>query len=377
MIVDFTPNLTRSLGVEMELILVDQLTGDLCDAGSEVLSELERAGFADRAKHELFECTIELITGVSSTVGQATSDLGRTLEEMIRVCDRRGLAPLCVGTHPYANWRSHQVSADPRYGQLLDAMQWPARRLLIFGVHVHVGVSSKDNVIQITNALTETLPVFLALSASSPMWNGTDTGMASARTKVFEGLPTAGLPPQLADWGEFERFLGALMRARAIRSIREVWWDIRPHPEFGTVELRMCDGVNTLNEVGAIAALAQCLVERMERTIADGGTVAAPPNWTVRENKWRASRFGLEAELITDPDGTSAALRDVTEDLIGSLYPVAADLGCRDELISVLDIMENGNGADRQRMIRCDGGSSEDVVHLMAQELRANRTTTR
>ena len=139
----------------------------------------------------------------------------------------------------------------------------------------------------------------------------------------------------------------------------------------------MCDGVNTLNEVGAIAALAQCLVERMERTIADGGTVAAPPNWTVRENKWRASRFGLEAELITDPDGTSVALRDVAADLVDSLCPVAADLGCRDELISVLDIMENGNGADRQRMIRGDGGSSEDVVHLMAQELRANRTTTR
>lgn len=373
--VDFNPNPTRSLGVEMELILVDQLTGDLVDAGGEIIDELAAIGLGDRAKHELFECTIEIITGVASNVAEATEDLRQTLDELFNACDRRGLDPLCIGTHPYASWRNHRVSPDPRYGELLKAMRWPARRLLIFGVHVHVGVSSKDKVIPITNALTEALPVLLALSASSPMWNGTDTGMASARTKVFEGLPTAGLPPFLNDWAEFERFLGALMTARAIKTIREVWWDIRPHPEFGTVELRMCDGINTLREVGAVAALAQCLVERMERQLDEGQRLTIPANWTVRENKWRASRYGLDAHLITDADGTCEPLRAVALSLVDSLTPISRDLACETELLSVRHIIENGNGADRQRRIRSEGGSAEDVVHAIAAEMRTNRTT--
>src|SRR5205807_8308225 len=174
---------------------------------------------------------------------------------------RRNLSVICAGTHPFTDWKTQQISDNPRYRKLVEDMQWLARRLQIFGVHVHVGVRAREKAIPIVNALTAYIPHLLALSASSPYWIGRDTGLASARSKVFEGLPTAGLPYQLSGWQDFERFMETLISARTIDTVREVWWDIRPHPNFGTVELRICDGLPTLREIGWAAALSQCLVE--------------------------------------------------------------------------------------------------------------------
>ena len=195
---------------------------------------------------------------------------------------------LCSGTHPFTDWATQDISPNPRYHKLVEDMQWLARRMQIFGIHVHVGVRSPEKAIPIVNAVTAYIPHFLALSASSPYWNGTDTGLASARSKVFEGLPTAGLPYQLGGWDEFEEYMETLIATHTIESIREVWWDIRPHPDFGTVELRIFDGLPTLSEVGMVAALGQCLVDQFDNQLDRGYTLPIPKGWVVRENKWRA-----------------------------------------------------------------------------------------
>ena len=185
------------------------------------------------------------------TVQEATADLQETLDAVVEQAARRGLGVMCSGTHPLTDWATQEISPNPRYAKLIEDMQWLARRLQIFGVHVHVGVRSPDKAIPIVNALTAYVPHFLALSASSPFWIGTDTGLASSRSKVFENLPTAGLPYQLSGWDEFEDFMETLVSSHTIETIREVWWDIRPHPNFGTVELRICDGTPTIFEIGA------------------------------------------------------------------------------------------------------------------------------
>jgi glutamate---cysteine ligase / carboxylate-amine ligase len=190
-------------------------------------------------------------------------------------------------------------------------------------VHYHVGVRSAEKSIQITNALATMLPVFLALSTSSPFWHGDDTGLESARTKVFESLPSTGLPPNLADWAEFERFMTSLINAGAMTTIREVWWDIRPHPNFGTVELRMCDAMPTMTETCALAALAQCAVARYDELLDRGYRLPSERDWVLRENKWRAARHGLDASMVVDAAGRTRPITNLIEEAVEELMPFA------------------------------------------------------
>jgi carboxylate-amine ligase len=244
--------------------------------------------------------------------------------------------------------------------------------MAIFGIHTHVGVRSGPKAIAIANALTGYIPHFLALSASSPWFEGRDTGLASSRCKVFEGLPTAGVPQLLAGWKEFEELMTTLMAARAISSIREIWWDIRPHPNFGTVELRICDGIPTMTEITSVAALAQCLVEWMDTLVDRGYTLPCPKTWIVGQNKWRAARHGLEAEIIVDEQGTLAPLPGVIADLVEELMPVARRLGCEKELDHTRRILDHGPGYRRQRRWAEAGASLVDVVDGLMGELRSD-----
>ncbi len=370
--IDFHHSERASLGVEMELALVDRDTGALVSAASEILAVLGEGhpgGVHPKAKHELFECTVEVITDVCTTVAEARADLADMIAVVSAEAGTRGLAPICVGTHPFSRWRDQTVSPHPRYAGLVEEMQWTAWRLQIFGVHFHVGVRSAEKAIAIANALCAYLPHLLALAASSPYWEGHDTGLASCRTKVFEALPTAGLPYRLADWAEFEQFMEALVNAQAIRTIREVWWDIRPHPVFGTVELRMCDGIPTLREVSALAALAQCLVESFDRRIDAGAELPAPREWLVRENKWLAARHGIEAQLIVDEHGNRRPARDEIVALVDELAPVADALACGDELEGVAGILERRPSYQRQRAVVEEGGALTDVVASLVAEL--------
>jgi carboxylate-amine ligase len=371
--IPFHSSVRSSLGVEWELQLVDPQTRQLTAGSVQILEELRPEGAEEhpKAKHELLQSTIEIITGICSTVAEAKADLAGTLAEVAAVAERHGLALMCAGTHPITDWQTQQISPKERYLELVEKMQWLARRLQIFGVHVHVGVRSPDKVIPIVNALSQYVPHFLALSASSPYWMGADTGLASARSKVFEGMPTAGLPYQLSGWDRFEDYMETLISTRAIDSVREVWWDIRPHPDFGTVELRICDGLPTLTEIGAVAALSQCLVEQFDRELDRGYTLPVPASWVLRENKWRAARYGLEADIVVDDKGTVLPVRRAIADLVDELAPTARRLGCAEELADVRRILEVGASYQRQRAVAAaHGGDLRPVVDSLVAELR-------
>jgi YbdK family carboxylate-amine ligase len=371
--IPFNRSERASLGIEWELELVDLTSRELTPLASEILDQIRPAGqpHHPRAKHELFESTIEVITGVCQTVEEAVDDLRATVAEVTDAAAERGAGLICSGSHPFSDWALQKVSPDPRYARLLDQMQLPARQLLTFGVHVHVGVRAVEKVIPIVNALTQYVPHFLALSASSPFWVGADTGLASVRTKIFEQLPTAGLPQQLASWKQFEAYMDLLIRTKAISSIREVWWDIRPHPDFGTVEVRICDGLPTLEEVAAVGAMTQCLVERLDREYDRGYTLPVPRGWVVRENKWRAARHGINAEVIVDDRGTVVPVADAITDLVEDLMPIARRLGCSEQLSGVERILAAGPSYARQRAVaEAHEGDLRVVVDSLLVEAR-------
>jgi YbdK family carboxylate-amine ligase len=369
--IPFEASSRSSLGVEWELQLVSRETRELTSAASGILRELSPDGEHPKAKHELLESTIEIITGICSTVSEATADLAGTVAELRPLVEARGLAMMCAGTHPTTDWATQTISPNPRYAKLVEDMQWLARQLQIFGVHVHVGVRSPDKAIPIVNALTAYIPHFLALSASSPYWIGHDTGLASSRSKVFENLPTAGLPYQLAGWGEFESYMETLISTGTIGSIKEVWWDIRPHPTYGTVELRICDGLPTLHEVGMVAALSQCLVDVLDREIDKGYKLPMPKGWVVRENKWRAARYGMAAEIIRE-DETTRPVKDALLELAQDLKPTAERLGCVEELARIEEVVAKGASYQRQRAVAAAaGGDLHAVVDSLTAEFAA------
>jgi glutamate---cysteine ligase / carboxylate-amine ligase len=371
--IPFQSSERASLGVEWELQLVDRETRQLSAGAVEILEEIRPDGAEEhpKAKHELLQSTVEIITGICTTVEEAKADLAGTLAEVSAAAERRGLGLMCAGTHPITDWQSQLISPKERYLQLVERMQWLARRLQIFGVHVHVGVRAPEKAIPIVNALCQYVPHFLALSASSPYWVGCDTGLASSRTKVFESMPTAGLPYQLSGWDEFETYMETLISTNAIESVREVWWDIRPHPGFGTVELRICDGLPTLDEIGAVAAMSQCLVEQFDTQLDRGYTLPTPVSWVLRENKWRAARYGLDADIVVDEKGTVRPVRQAILDLVEDLTPTAKRLGCEAELADVERVLAVGASYQRQRAVAAaSGGDLRPVVDSLLTEMR-------
>jgi carboxylate-amine ligase len=373
--IDFSPSQRTSLGVEWELELVDLDTRELSGASDAILAAISAEGDGEhpKAKHELLQSCIEVITGICQTVAEARDDLAGTVAEVRAAADERNVGLMCSGTHPITDWSTQRITDNERYHQLIERNQWMARQLQIFGVHVHCGVRAPEKAIPIVNALLAYLPHFLSLSASSPYWIGSDTGLASYRSKIFEALPTAGLPYQLSGWDEFEKYMDALVSSNAIDSIREVWWDIRPHPNFGTVELRICDGMPTMSEIATVAALSQCLVEWLDTLIDRGFNPPCPRAWIVRENKWRAARHGARAQIIVDEAGGVAPVAPVIAELVEELAPMAKRLGCAEELAGARRILEHGPSYLRQRRLVAAGAGLTDVVDSLVEELKTDR----
>ena len=376
MAISWNPSRGATIGVEWELQLLDTSTRMLRQDAGEVLAALPgltEEGEHPKIRHELMQSTVEVVTGVCSTVSEIKDDLSATIAQLERITGRRGTMLACAGTHPVSDWRDAKMAPIQRYAELVEQMQWLVRRIQTFGVHVHVGIRDGSKAIPIVNALAGYLPHFLALTASSPYWNGQDTGLASSRAIVFGGLPTSGPPQPLTDWTEFEEYMDTLLRAGTIRSIKEVWWDIRPHPDFGTVEIRMFDGVPTLREIGMTAALSQSLVQLLDTQLDRGYKLPTPPAWVVRDNKWRATRYGLDAIVITDESGSTAPLRDELYELTRELQPVADRLGCGPELGVVTEVLDSGASYERQRAIVASGGGLGDVVDALVTEFAEDR----
>jgi carboxylate-amine ligase len=373
--VHFEPSPRPTIGVEWELALVDARTGDLTSAADDVLAALapDGPGSGDaehpRIKREFLRNTVELVTGICRHAGEATEDLAGSLAEVRAVADPLGVELLCAGAHPFARWSDQRVSEGERYATLVDRTQWWGRQMVIYGVHVHVGVRSVTRVLPILNAMLMYYPHLQVLSASSPFWEGADTGYASNRALLFQQLPTAGLPFQFDTWAEYESYVGDMLATGVIDDHNEIRWDLRPSPKLGTLEVRVCDGVPTLQEVTALAALTHCLVVWLDERLDAGERLPTLPPWHVQENKWRAARYGLEAIVIVDRANHERLVTDDIADLLDRLEPVAKRLGCTGELARVAQIPAHGASYQRQRAVAAAAGGDLHAVvrHLVAE----------
>lgn len=378
--INFAQSEQSTLGLEWEIALVDDTTGELTPAANEMLANVELAhpevmadGEHPNIKGEMLLNTVELVTGVCHTVSEGTADLKRNLEVIREAAAPLGIGLMSAGTHPFSNPRTQEVTSKERYEKLVERTQWWGSQMLIYGVHVHVGLDNVNKAMPVVDGLVNYFPHFQALSASSPFWNGEDTGYASQRALMFQQLPTAGLPFQFPDWASYEKYVQDMFTTGVIDTTSEIRWDIRPVPALGTVEMRICDGMSTLEEIGSIAALTQCLVQSFSDTLDDGGSIPTMPPWHIQENKWRAARYGLDAIVILDAESKEQLVTENLMELINKLEPVAKRLKCSDELAGIEDIIRRGAGYQRQRAVAAaNGGDLHAVVRELVAEMAAN-----
>lgn len=372
--IDFHPSPRPTLGVEWELALVDRETRDLVNVADHIFARAKaRVPHPGRIHKELLRNTVEVVTGVCETVEEAMDQIRETTTGVVRAGDDLGVDLFGAGTHPFASWTTQELSAGHRYQELINRTQWWGRQMLIWGVHVHVGMPERDRLLPVLNGLLTYYPHFQALSASSPIWAGMDTGYASNRALMFQQLPTAGLPFQFATWQEFETYVSDQTVTGVIEDISEIRWDIRPSPRIGTIENRICDGVSTIQELAAIAALAHCLCVDLDSRVAAGEPIATMPPWHVQENKWRAARYGLDAIVILNDASEERLVTEDLADLLVRLEPVAARLGCEKELAGVHDIIHKGASYQRQRAIAASTeGDLVAVVDSVVRDLRGS-----
>ena len=365
--IDFAGSPGSTVGVEWEFALVDAQTRDLSNEATAVIAEI---GENPRVHKELLRNTVEVVSGVCECTAQAMEDLRETLTPARQIVRDRGMELFCAGTHPFARWSAQKLTDAPRYAELIKRTQWWGRQMLIWGVHVHVGISSAHKVMPIMTALLNYYPHLLALSASSPWWGGDDTGYASNRAMMFQQLPTAGLPFHFQKWAEFEGFVYDQKKTGIIDHMDEIRWDIRPSPHLGTLEVRICDGVSNLRELAALVALTHCLIVDLDRRLDAGETLPTMPPWHVQENKWRAARYGLDAVIILDAESNERLVTDDLPGLLNRLEPVAKSLHCADELASVADIWRLGASYQRQRrVVEEHDGDLRAVVDALVGEL--------
>lgn len=371
MTVPFATSSRSSVGLEWELMLADTATGDLIPRAPDVLAALEEDSTLERytVTGELLTNTVELTSGIGDTVAAAVDDIGDAIAAVRTFTDPHGIDLLCAGSHPFAQWYHQSVTDKTRYHKLIERTQWWGRNMMIWGIHVHVGVEDVNKVFPIINALAVYLPHLQALSASSPFWAGERTGYASNRALVFQQLPTAGLPWPLQDWREFEGYLDDMVGTGVMEDASEVRWDIRPAPRWGTIEVRACDGMSTLPELAAMAALVQVLVEHFSRLIDEGRELLTIQPWFIRENKWRAARYGLDARVIVDRDGTQRPVAEHLRETLEQVRDIAVELKCARELEGIETILTQGASYARQLAIAdaADGDLREVVRHLVGE----------
>jgi len=355
-----------TLGVEEELQLVSTESYELASRYAEVFGEAARKD--DRIRPELLQSTVEVATEPAHTVAEAVAE-SRELRSRLRdEAESRGYRVASAGTHPFSRWEHQDITEKPRYEELVEELRWTAERQLIFGLHVHVGLESAQQAIAVGNALRTWLPELLALSANSPFWHGRDTGLASARSKIFESMPRSGLPPAFASFEEFELLVERGVRTGSFEDYTYIWWDLRPHPRLGTIEVRVCDAQTRIDSVAAIVALVQALTATLAERYAREGALDIQPVTLIAENKWRAARYGLDATLVDLSRDEERSARDAVIELAELAEPAARRLGCADELALVEPLLARGDGASEQRAAyEAAGGSPLGVAQRLAE----------
>lgn len=368
---DFAKSEQSTVGIEWELQLIDQDSNDLRQAAAYVMEQLKDQKFIQA---EMLLNTVEVTSGVHHTIAGCIEDIRVGAEAVREVTDPLRIDIASAGSHPFANPAYQRVTDSDRYAELVNRTQYWGRQMLLFGTHVHVGIDRREKVLPIIRAMLTRGFHIQALSSSSPYWAGEHTQYASNRAMVFQQLPTSGTPRQFEQWHELEQYTSDLKKTGVIEHFNEVRWDIRPSPGWGTIETRVCDANTNIYELQAIAALIHCMVDHFSTEWDEGRELPWIPDWYVAENKWRASRYGMDAILIVDRDGNEEHVLDTVKRMVRRLEPTAEKLGCLEELSGINDILEIG--AAYQRFIEVakrNDGSLDAVVEHMRSEMKADK----
>jgi glutamate---cysteine ligase / carboxylate-amine ligase len=353
-----------TIGIEEELMILDAETLELVNAIESLLEDAP----SGEIKPELMESVLEVSTDPCPNTAHAAEQLRALRRQVTQTAAEKNLAIGSAGTHPFAMWEDQRIVARPRYRDLISALRFVARQELIFGMHVHVGVDDPDKAIHVANGMRVHVPVLLGLSANSPFWRADATGLASTRTPIFRAFPRVGIPPTYKDWEDYERRIEFMIRAKVIEDYTYLWHDVRPHPRFGTVEIRVMDSQSHIEHTLGLAALTQALVRELCEHYESGQQLSKYPFEMLDENKWLAARHGLEGEIVDLPHSERIPMRTLARRLIDRMRDHCKDLGSLGELEAVEDLLERGNGASRQVVVY---EANHDLREVMAEIVAA------
>jgi len=359
-----------TIGVEEEFQIIDPATCELRSHVMQLVSEASPS-IIEQVKHEMHQSIVETGTNICDSVHELRIEMHRTRGELVAAAERAGLQVAAAGTHPFSSWIDQVISPGERYQNIIEELQQLARSLLIFGMHVHIAMPDKQTTIDMMNMVRYFLPHLLALSTSSPFWMGRNTGLKSFRTTVFRRFPRTGVPEQFESWSAYENFVNLLVKLNCIDNGKKIWWDVRPHPTFGTLEFRMCDVTTKVEEAVAIAALTQAIIVKLHRLYQGNMSFRLYRRALIEENKWRAARYG---KLVDFGKETEVPMRELIPELLAFVDDVLDELGSRSAVEYVHTIMNEGTSAERQLRVYQETGDLKAVVQHLVNETRGGVT---
>jgi carboxylate-amine ligase len=359
-----------TIGVEEEFQIIDPATCELRSHVMQLVNEVSPS-IQDQVKHEMHQSIVETGTKICENVGELRIEMHRTRGELIAAAERAGLQVAAAGTHPFSSWIDQVISPGERYENIVEELQQLARSLLIFGMHIHVAMPDRQTTIDMMNMVRYFLPHLLSLSTSSPFWMGRNTGLKSFRTTVFRRFPRTGVPELFQSWSEYENFVNLLVQLNCIDNPKKIWWDVRPHPVFGTLEFRMCDVTTKVEEACAIAALTQAIVVKLHRLYTSNQSWRIYRRALIEENKWRAARYGIEGKLVDFGKELEVPTKILIPELLELVDDVVDDLGSRSAVNYVHTILHEGTSAERQLRVFEQTGDLRAVVQHVVAETRA------
>jgi carboxylate-amine ligase len=336
-----------TLGVEEELMIVDAESMELVSAVEEMIEAVPSETEGD-VKPELMQSVLEISTNVCRSTPEAAGQLEDLRRRVRETAEARSLTIASAATHPFAKWEEQRIVERPRYLEVVDALRFVARQELLFGLHVHVGMDAPEKAIHVANGMRVHVPILLALSSNSPFWRGVPTGLASTRTPIFKPFPRVGIPPRYEGWADFQARVDFMVEAKTVEDYTYFWWDVRPHPKLGTVEIRVCDAQTRLAHTVGLAALIQAMCKELAEHYEAGYELSTYPREMLEENKWLAARYGIEAELVDLPKSSRVTAIELTRRITERLRPHAKELGSEREFDAIEDLVERGTGAQRQ-----------------------------
>ena len=348
--IKFNPSKEPTVGVEVESQIVDKTSGDLVNIAENIVNGY---GNEERVKHELYLSTVEVTSSPALDTNNTYSELSSIFKDILELANKNNAGLIATGTHPFALYEDQVITnVNPRYEEFANKYGWAVRRLLTFGMHVHVGMDSKDKAVAVHDEIRKYLPLVLALSACSPFWRGKDTELYCSRLSVFQGLPNTGLPEPYYEWREYEQSLQTLVEADIIKAgvgYRQIWKDVRIHPAYGTIEVRIADSMPSLIDTVAVATFVQSLAIYIGDKWEDGNLPPPTPNWLIERNRWAAIKEGLNANFIIDLEGRTKPIKEVIKDLTKEIKPIAESLGSLNRLNELENIFKSDNMVENMR----------------------------